>query len=447
MFSQPINYPAPESLAIPSALVGEEMKSFRNCRNVIKSIPAASGSNVGPSSTALFSIPQSPIGFIKPGSVYLRAKVVLSVVGSATTEVKFAGNAPLSNHVTSDFGGASSLISRINLQGNGVTQSYACYQHYRNAVLVHCLTNGYISGDLRQLEWAGASKVITGATDADKTMYVSIPLWIGAFNSATAFPLCLLNSPIQLEILTAPVNEAFASAAGGNAPTNYALSEMTLVYEELQVEPSFVQALKTSKAGQAFTFKVNDYIAVGPFSPSQSERFQVGLGVSSLKSLLATEMLSSCTANASNEKYYCSNGLSSSAWYIDGQQVSLVNLDNEATCFAEMNKALQRLNDPNTTSFMDPLANTNGTGLRTSYTTGNFLLGTSTMTLSDFGWSMSGVPASVVTLELNHSPLSDQANRWGNSTAYASGANAYLFALYDAQYSIDISTGMLSIRK
>lgn len=444
MFSTPINYPAPESLSIPSCLVGEEQKSFRNCKSVIKSIPAASGSGTGPSSTMLFSIPNSSVGFIKPSSVCVRMKISVALTGAAGVTWKFAGNSSGINDAY-DWGGASSIINRVNISTSGVTMSYPNYNTYRNAVLPHVLTPSYFT-DLKQMEFAGTTKLASTDVQACKDVYVTIPLFVGCFNAATAFPLCLLSSATQVELLTETVTAAF-SGAGANAITSYTVSEATLVYEEIQVEPSFVQALKSSKAGQSFNFRVNDYISVGPWSPAQSERFTIGAGLSSLKSILYTSQLQSCLATSQAEKNYVSNGLAYANFYVDGQQVSLVNQTDESIAFTEMQRALQRINDSNTTSFLEPVTNVSGGGLRTSYTTSNFLLGASTMTISDWGFSQSGIPASMVQVELNASALSDQAVRWGTSVAYNAAVNAYAYLLYDSQYVIDINTGMLSIKK
>lgn len=447
MYGAPTNYAQPQmSLEIPACLVGEEQKSFRNARNVIKTIPASSGSGAGPSTTMLFSIPSGGNSFLKPGSMYLRAKVSVVVTGTAGVSWKFAGNSA-SNIVGSDiydWGGASSLINRINVSTSGVTMSYPNYNHYRNAILPHIFTTGYVFNDLRQCESAGVTRLASTNTSASKDVYVSIPLFVGCFNSMTAFPLCLLSSPVQIEILTEAVNNAFAGVLNGI--TSYTISEASLVYESIEVEPSFVQALKSSKSGQAFSFKVNDYLSVGAWQPSNAERFTIGAGLSSLKSILYTEQPQSCVASSTAEKYYSSNGLSYANFYVDGQQVSLNNLTDDTVAYLEMNRALQKITDPTQSSYMQSFDNTDTTTLRTGYTLSNFLLGTSTMLVSDYGFSSQGIPASTVQIELNHSAVSDQAVRWQNATAFAA-SNAYAWLLYDAIYSVDINTGMLAIRK
>ena len=447
MYGQPTNYAQPQmSLEIPACLVGEEQKSFRNARNIIKTIPAASGSGAGPSTTMLFSIPSGGNSFLKPGSMYLRAKISIAITGTTGVSWKFAGNSAsnISGSDIYDWGGASSLIDRINCSFSGTTMSYPNYAHYKNSVLSHVFTNGYIFNDLRQCESAGVTRLATTNTSASKDVYVSIPLFIGCFNSMTAFPLCLLQSPVQVEILTAAVNAAFAGAVNG--VTNYTISEASLVYESIEVEPSFVQALRSSKAGQSFNFKVNDYLSVGAWAPSNSERFTISAGLSSLKSILYTEQPQSCVASSIAEKYYSSNGLSFANFYVDGQQVSVNNLTDDSVAYLEMNRALQKITDPTQTSYMQSFDNTDTTNLRTGYTLSNFLLGTSTMLVSDYGFSSQGIPASTVQIELNHSATSDQAVRWQNATAFAN-SNAYAWLLYDAIYSISIDTGMLQIRK
>jgi hypothetical protein len=442
----PFVYAQPESLSIPSQLMGDELKSFKGAKNVIKSIPSTSGSNVGPSSTILFQIPTGGNGFIKPNSMFLRAKLFVTVTGGAGVAWKFAGNCSADNFGNSaafDVGGASSLINRVNVNLGGTVMTYQNYNHFRNAVLPHSLNSQYFQTDLRELEYAGVTKNAATDIDVNKTIYVSIPLWVPLFNSQQAFPSLLMNSPITIEFLTETINNAFAGVTNGI--TNYSLSELNLVYEEIQVSPEFKSALVSSKSGQMYNIHVNDFWSIGPTNVDQSMRYQIGCGLSSLKSVLFTEQLQADVASALAEKKYGSNGLLNYTIYVNNEIVSPPNITDDSYCFAEMNRALQKINDSNCCSFLEPINNTVASGgLRNAYTSHNFLAGSSTMTLSDWGYSSCGMPASTVTIELNHgTPLSTQ---WQNNTAYAA-ASLYAFLLHDSVVSVDVSNGVVSIRK
>lgn len=443
--SFPTTYPQPESLAIPSQLVGDELKSFKGAKNVIKAIPASSGQSTGPSSTILFTIPTGGNAFIKPNSMYLRAKVVVSLTGGAGVSWKFAGNCAADAFGTVpayDFGGASSLLNRINVNLGGTVMSYQNYNHFRNAVLPHSLNSQYFQTDLRQLEYSGVTKTATADTAQSKTVYVSIPLWLPIFNAQQAFPSLLMTSNITMELLTETVNNAFAGAT--TAISNYTLSDLYLVYEEIQVSPEFKSALVSSKAGQMYNISVNDWWSMGPTNADQSMRYQIGCNLSSLKAVVFTEQLTADVATALVEKKYCSNGLLNYTIYVDNFPVSPPNITDDSYCFAEMNRALQKLNDSNTCSYLEPATNTVSTGLRNAYTSNNFLAGASTLVISDWGYSSCGISASTVTLELNHG--TPDASQWQTATAYAA-ASLYSFLLHDSIVSIDVSQGIVAVRK
>lgn len=443
--SFPIVYPQPESLSIPSQLMGDDMKKFSGATNVVKSIPSTSGSNVGPSSTILFQIPTGGNAFIKPNSMYLRAKVVVTLTGAAGVNWKFAGSAgpDAAFSVNAyDYGGASSLLNRVNVNLGGTVMTYQNYNHFRNAVLPHCLNGEYFRSDLRQLEYAGVTKLASTDVAESKTIYVSIPLWVPIFNANQAFPSLLMNSPITVEFLTETVNNAFSGST--NAISGYSLSELNLVYEEIQVSPEFKSALVSSKSGQMFNIHVNDWWSVGPTNADQSMRYQIGCGLSSLKSVLFTEQLTADVASSLVEKKYSANGLLNYTIYVNNFPVSSPNITDDSYCFAEMNRALQKINDADVASFIEPINNTNATGVRSGYVANNFLAGASTMTISDWGYSSSGVPASTVTIELNHG--TQTASQWQYAATYAS-SSLYAFLLHDSVVSIDVTNGVASIRK
>lgn len=444
--SFPISYAQPESLAIPTQLVGDELKSFKGAKTVIKSVSSTSGGNVGPSSTIQFSIPTGGYSFIKPNSMYLRLQVTVTIAGGAGVAWKFAGNSnadAAENVPVYDFGGASSLISRVNVNFGGTVMTYNNYNHFRNAVLPHCLNSQYFQTDLRQLEYNGVYKQATTNDDRNKIVNVAIPLWIPAFNAQQAFPSLLMKSPITIEFLTETVNAAFYAV--GASVTNYQLANMYLVYEEIQVSPEFKSALLTSKAGQNYNISINDFWSIGPTAATAGMTYQIGCQLSSLKSVLFTEQLTDdSSATLSKKKKYLNNGLINYTIYVDGQVVTPPNLTDDAYCYAEMNRALQRINDSTLSSYIEPATNTDLTCRRNYFNDTNFLAGTSTMVISDYGYSSCGIPASMVTLELNHG--TQTVDKWQVVQNFAS-ANLYAFLLHDSILSVDVSQGMVSIRK
>ena len=435
----PISYQSQMSLSIPVSLQGDNSKTFPAAKSQIRSIPSSSAS-VGPSTSCLFQIPTGGLGFIKSGSMYVRGKLNVGQTGAAGVSWAFGGQG---NTNTYDYGSASMLINRINIQLGSTNVSYANYNHMKHALIPHCVNGDWIATDDRVMESSGVTRVNTDATADSKNAFFAIPLFIPLFNAESHFPALLMNGGITLEILTESVNQAFYAVT--NPVTTYSLSELSLVYEEIQVTPEFKSALISSKSGESYNLSVQDYWSVGPTSADQSTRYQIGCGLSSLKAVLWTEQAQSATSNTTTAKRYTHNGLLDYVINVNGEPVSLPNSNNQAVVFSEMNRSLQRLNDSQYNSFIEPdTANTNGNQDISFYPTISFLGGANCMSVSDWGYSFVGRQATNVTVELNHGTPSGL--NWGNTVAYAA-ANLYVFLLYDSVYSLDIATGVVTQRK
>lgn len=440
-FGQPIMYAQPhENLSIPMQFVGDDLKSFgKGARSVVRVLPSTSGSNIAPSSSALFTIPTGGYSYFKPNSFYLKGKCSVTLTGATGVNWYFAG-ASSSN---TGPGGASSLINRVNVQMGGTLLSYSNYNHFRNAVIPHCASKEYIDTELKQLEMAGVTKLATTDVQTSKDVYFSIPLWLPCFNANQAFPALLLSSPITLEIVTEALNNALTSTT--NAVSNYQLAELALVYETVEVSAEFKNALVTSKAGSVYNISVNDWMSVGPQAVSASTRFQIGCGLSSLKGVLFTMQLTDdVSAVLAKQKKYCSNGLLNYAISVNNQVVSIPNITDDTLCYAEMNRALQRINDFNVVSYLTGVANTDTTNYRNTYCSNNFLAGCSTAVFSDWGYSNTGIDAQQVTLDLTLG--TPTATQWQATTA-AAASNLYMFFLYDSVISVNVADGTVNIRK
>ena len=109
-----------------------------------------------------------------------------------------------------------------------------------------------------------------------------------------------------------------------------------------------------------------------------------------------------------------------------------------------MNRALSRLNDYNITSCLGIVANAAASGIRNTYTLNNFLGGASCDVFSDFGYDQTGIPASTVTLELKYTGAT--ANKWQSNASHAA-SSLYVFLLHDSTLSVDVSSGVVMVRK
>jgi len=492
-YQVPQDYPSLPSMAIPHALVGDDIKQFKGARNVTKYLPSASGSVVGPNSSLLFTIPAEPYGYIKPNSMYLRGKIVITgtqgfrgsvltaagdanSVGDITTSsfVSFAGNTfaagsgvntPTyqSGHGT---GGASSVFNRftITLPG-GCAMSYNQQQHYRNAVTPHTLDSAYFN-DLRIMESAGCAwevpptarvanfaAIPAANTTFSKEVNFCTPADIPLFQADAAFPMLLCSQGITMEVVTSSVSDALyhnqAQVTGGATSgarvgtlSTYALSDLALVYEVIQVTPEFKNALVASKAGSPYVIHVDDRMVIGPIGVTATARVNVGVGLSSLKSVLFTEQLLG-DQSVQARKYYPSNGTTSYNVYRDGQQISIPNLTSEDICFMEMQRAIGRINDSQTTSMIQILGTSLANGGRTTYTDSGFLMGTSFQCIDDWSFSARGAGCDQLAVELIKGV--QDAPKWSGGAGVAP-SNLYIFCMYDSIVVI-LSDGTCQVRK
>lgn len=450
----PVVYAQPESLSVPFSVLGDDLKSFKGARSVVRSVPASSGS-AGPNSTILFNLPTGGYSFIKSNSMFLRGSVVVTQTNAdgdpnaqpptVDAEWCFAGQG---SSAEGHFGGASSMINRISVGMGGQTLTWGNYNTFRNAVLTHVTSAEYFTTDLRQCEYAGVMKKNETNNVANRTIHFAIPLWIPCFCSSQNFPALLLNSPISVEIVTESVNKAFYAIR--NAVTDYTLSNLSIVYETLDVSREFKDAMLASKAGGFYSMHLNNYLSVGPNASTSSMRMQIGVGFSSLKSILFTEALTNPAST--DAKVYSSNGLINYTIHQDNYPVSVPNVTDDAVAFLEVNRALQKINDSNVTSSIQMISNTNTTGLRSSYSRYNFLAGASTQVISDYNYSSQGTECSSVTLELEHGtpdPVRWQdATKHNRNTADNADVNysVHTFLLHDSILSVNVSDGTCQVR-
>lgn len=441
----PVLYAQPESLSIPFSMLGDDLKSFKGARSVVRSVPASSG-NAGPNSTILFNIPTGGYSFLKSNSIYLRGTVVVTQTGAAASagppavpDVKwaFAGQ---TNDSEAGYGGASSMINRVSVGMGGTTMTWGQYNAFRNAVLTHVTSAEFFDTDLRQAEYSGVLKVNADNAASSKTVHFAIPLWCPLFCSSQNLPLLLLNSPISLEILTESVNKAFYAIR--NPVTDYVLSNLSLVYQTIEVSREFKDAMLASKAGGFYSMHLNNYLSVGPNASTSSMVMQIGAGFSSLKSILFTESLTNPASTAA--KVYSSNGLINYTIHQDNFPVSVANVTDDSVAFVELNRALSKINDSNVTSSIRSIVNSNSSGIRSTYSRYNFLAGASCAVLDDYSFSSQGTPCSSVTLEIEHG--TPDAVRWQDATAWLDTYSVHTFLLHDSILSVNVSDGTVQVR-
>lgn len=438
-FSNPKDYyglPSGE-MGIPEMLVSSPEQMMPPSTTTIKSVPTQSGDATS-GGIQMFQISTgSGNGYVKPGSLYLRCQITVDQVAAADTTWKF-----------SSAGSASSIINRLNVSCGGVMiNSCNNYNVVHDAILNHATNISFVQNDSVLYEETGV--VHTNAA-ANVNVYVSIPIISPLFNNEQAVPLFLLNSPIVLEILYNSTIPSFTSANDGADPpaavgslvTGFTVKGAKLVYETLNVSPELEASIRAKlAAGSVYTTYLDDNYNL-QVSSSSALNYTMGLGLSSVKSILWTNILTTNFQATQWEKKYVPNGIYNMRVFLDGRQINLDTLDTQSNIYCEMQRALQNLWVYTTTS------NNGGTpgalaagAARGTYANSTFLGGVNCNRCNDSGFAFTGSPCQNLNFILE-SGVAD-TNKFPGNVNYA-GATTYVMILYSQRLTIDVN-GMISL--
>lgn len=370
-------------------------------------------------------------------------------------------------------GGATSLLNRISVTlPGGSSFTYNQHHHWRNAVAPHTLSKAYIESDLRHLE--GSFVHINAGGNTSNIQAFTVPLDIPVFNADAAFPMLLVNGGISIELTSNSVAEAFTST-GGSYLSGYTLSKLALVYEVITVTPDFKNALIAAKGGGTYNIHVNDRMSLGPVGQQGGGRVNVGVSLSSVKCVLFTMMPQSQLAGPSDtvgkaclnaaaggaltgvaylplEKFYGMSGCSAYNVYRDGMQITPNYMDSDDMWYSEMQRAVGRINDSNTSSALYTTKASGGSNERTNYARAVCLWGATMSTLDDWSYASQGVPVDQLSIETIFSTITKD-NIGATSTVWSMGAtqgqtanNLYIWACFDSIVMIN-PDGTCSIRR
>lgn len=454
-YSAPLAYAAAApQLGIPSILDSDPLLQFKGARSIIKSLPAATGSAIGPNGQVQFLIPQSMNGFIKPGSMYLKAKITVTVdyVAAASTAWAFAGQAGFTYDAAGRTGPApaSSVIDRLTVTfPGGVQMSYPSYDRYHWGILLsHALSREYVNTDLKMLEHAYHSHPANATAvskPGSRVAYVCLPLDLPVFNSPSAVPLLLLSGGITIDLVTNSLINAIISETNGDAASNYNLSELTLVYEEIQVSPEFKLALSEKVKVQPYSIGCADRTWLGICDGSSSTRVNVGVGLSSMKALVGINQ--PAVADVKTAKASQNNCLLRWNLYVNGQQMNSMQLDTDVQNYVEFTRAIQSFLDVNRVSSIQEIPTLSvDDARRLTYQLGQFAFGLSTAVYSDANFALSGIPVDQLSIEFERG--AQDPTKWGFASAGppTGGYTTHMWALHDSVLTI-LPDGTVSLRK
>lgn len=349
---------------IPNELTSSDRKkpiplSVRTMAVASQSGSASSGGQIN------FQI-SSANGFIKPNSVFVKARVALTAV---------AGNAGANTIVA--WGNAcrnsSSIIERFTVSSGNQLESINNYgSSYVPTLLLHCANASYKAGDDGLLE-AGyrgltawnytdlgvASSAVnawvdvpTGVANGTANTYVDvcIPLYSNLFSNEKAYPLALMAQSTLIQLDLAVFGKAmYASTA---IYTDFTVSNAQIVYDLIQVSPEYLMALKGQMAqGMLYSIPFTSVLSSQFAKQGNSTTYSWGVGLSSLKGVTYSCLTAPTTVT--DPKYLrsdCTVGTlagNNFRLFIDGQQQNSMVQDSNSARYASQQAVFGLLTDVN----------------------------------------------------------------------------------------------------
>lgn len=272
-------------------------------------------------------------GFLCSGSAYIKFTVTVTQAVAFSWAFKQSGS-------------ASSIFQRVSAILSGqqaeVVHNYGALY---NSLLLNATNGEYLNND------AGVHDAITQAPLTDASITVCVPVGLGCLNAKQHLPLFLLNGA-QFQFDLNAIAQAITNITAGNAnpPSNYAVSNFSLVFEQLVCEPQYEMSVKGMLAqGRIYQMPIDTWYNTR-VANSTSITQNIGLNSSSVRCVLwgAQTLQGLPLAGHLNN-----NAQSSCYVYADGQLVSNSNLDTTASAsesFVEKDRCLNLMFDTSRTS-------------------------------------------------------------------------------------------------
>jgi hypothetical protein len=328
-----------------------------------------------------FAIPQGNYA-IKPYSAYLRADV--TITGAGTETWGFQGRVH----------SAASLINQMVINASSTQADIRQnYHEYFETLALHAATKDYVEGDLAVMCDAqfGSSSTLHAYGE---TVSVCIPLLSEVvFCNNKAFPMYLMNQPLQVQINYNALAQAILASAG--TVTNFTVANAQICFESVDLEQSFVDSVKMSMmdpaAPKLYQLNATQYLSSRPSVNAVSNiNLNVGTNLSSVLGVLWS-ITSDLTAVNGQQKNYKNSGVAAGSDFrvlLDGSPVSAEQINTVASQYANMNRVLGSLQDTKMSfSYNDT---SSAVTTKSNFTTAGFLGGVSATKYDPSEMAMSG---------------------------------------------------------
>lgn len=387
--------------AVPESFRSNRMAKPINCSVQTVNVPSLSG-NATASGTSVVQVPcGASAGLLT--NMYLKFSV--SMTKSAASA---AGSAFLWKGSTRS---ATALINRISTYLNSTQcDNIQNADQVYDLLFAHSTSNDWLTHDATLLLGSNVSYYQLD-TAADSVKYSFCVPMIGLLGSQQAIPAYLINGQLQIQIDWNTVQRSISNLADANATNinGFNISDVQLCYDKVMPENAFIDHVRSQMmGGQKYVLGYTNYQCTTLATQAQTSTFNYGLNVSSLRGVIANQVLAadlSAIAQANRgDSSAATCALTQFSVQLDGRLISSLTLNAStslATVFAELQKSQGRIFDASITDA--GLSAVTAAGVQGgTYLSQFFAVGQSCQRVNE-GLAFSGSPVSVVTLSVTNS--------------------------------------------
>lgn len=275
---------------IPQSWVSSSItKPVPSTHKIVQAMSQDGSAQLGGSST--INILRTPNTSIRRASTMLRCRVdfLVPIVGAGgLVDSAFTFSNPIK--------GASSLIQRITLSSNSTElEKLDYYSDYHSLLLLHGTSSSYLD-DAKCIEYLGNTfGSATNAGASTKSVWVSIPLALGALNSDRDFPLFL--APLQLVVnWQSTLTQIVSEIKVGLGVVGLSINAVSLIYESIEHNQEFITAQMAIIAqGNIFNLPYQSVFSVVKSSEANL-MYTIGCSKVSVDALLYTNYIAHLSA-------------------------------------------------------------------------------------------------------------------------------------------------------
>jgi hypothetical protein len=437
---------------IPLSLIPARVSRAIPSKKSMRQITFQSGASSGAGQTSIVSLPFGPgAGYMTAGSAYLSFKFAAT---QALGTWGFKGSCPsasaLINRLTIS---AGSSIESINNYGLLCTNVISPFSTSNSLNIEAIAAGGFGLNQYQSISYLNSLVANASVTPqdaqftADATGTVqyafTLPVVSGIMaggSEANAIPLVLLNSPLQIQCDWSSIAQAFFAT---QAPTSYAITELAIVYESVDIGESYTNSVRAAMAaGKFWSIPLSTIISVQT-QYTAALSYNMSLNTSSLSAFFFGTIIQANSQSLATTNGFFTASVGSTAindstriqrrLFLDGSSVyQLPNYNADAQLIRELVRSLSGQINPD--NIIIPCNVAGNQAFRGGYRGQFYLVSFNCRSFNDASVALSGTPVSTVNLQTID----------GNTLA--AGDVVTLFAIVDLIAVIDASGAVSLIR-